>query len=113
MFVIFHENAEGEYVFERIVFWNMLNADLDEVRKVWAQTVQPIRQGVQLTPTERGTRNNLPKKSENRVAHVRPHGKDSNDVLPLPDGRDMPKQCFWLNNTYIEEQIGKNTNPNR
>ena len=25
--------------------------------------------------------------------------------MPLPDGRMMTKQCFWLNNTYIAEQI--------
>ena len=108
MFVIFHENEEGEYVFERVMFWNIPNADLDEVYKVWWRTVQTIKEGVQLIPTARGMSNNLPKQSESRVAHVRPHGKDSNDVLPLPDGRNMTKQCFWLNNTYIAEQIGEN-----
>ena len=42
---------------------------------------------------------------ENRVSHVRPHGKNSSDTLELPDGRFMTKQCFWLNNTYIRSQI--------
>lgn len=48
------------------------------------------------------------KSSESRVAHVRPHGRNSNDKLPLPDGRMMTKQCFWLNGSYIAQQVSKN-----
>lgn len=105
LFVIFQEQQPGEYVFDRIQFWNIPNTDLEEVRKVWERTVQTIRNGVRLVQTPRGICNDLPKKAENPVAHVRPHGKDGKDTLPLPDGRQMTKQCFWLNNTYIETQI--------
>lgn len=105
MFVIFQERAAGEYVFDRVMFWNIPNDDLDEVQHVWERTVRTIREGVQLIQTSRGISNNLPKQTENPVAHVRPHGKDGTDKLPLPDGRMMTKQCFWLNNTYIAEQI--------
>ena len=105
MFVIFREQTGGEYVFDRVMFWNIPNSDLDEVRRVWEQTVRTIREGVKLVPTSRGVSNNLPKQTESRVAHVRPHGRDASDKLPLPDGRVMTKQCFWLNNTYIAEQI--------
>lgn len=108
--MIFREQTGGEYVFERIMFWNIPNADLDEVRRVWEQTVHTIREGVTLVPTSRGVSNNLPKQTENRVAHVRPHGKDASDKLPLPDGRMMTRQCFWLNNTYIAEQINRARN---
>lgn len=107
MFVIFQQRADGQYVFDRVMFWNIPNEDLEQVRLVWERTVQIIREGVQLIPTARGISNNLPKKSENPVAHVRPHGIDASDKLPLPDGRMMTKQCFWLNNTYIAEQIRK------
>lgn len=107
MFVIFQEREDGEYVFDRIMFWNMPPDDLDEVGKVWERTVQTIRDGVELVPTPNGVRNNLPKQTESRVAHVRPHAKDASDTLPLPDGRMMTKQCFWLNNTYIRQQIEK------
>ena len=105
LFVIFQENEAGELVFDRVKFWNIPNDDLEEVRTVWERTVQTIRDGVVLEETSRGVSNNLPKQSENRVSHVRPHGRDGEDKLPLPDGRMMTKQCFWLNNTYIEEQI--------
>ncbi len=105
MFVIFQERNEGEYVFDRVMFWNIPNADLDEVRLVWERTVQTLKDGVQLISTPNGVSNNLPKMTESRVAHVRPHGRDGSDKLPLPDGRMMTKQCFWLNNSYIAEQI--------
>lgn len=105
MFVIFHEQPNGEYIFERVLFWNIPNEDLDEVGRVWKRTVQTIRRGVKLVQTPKGICNDLPKKKESPVAHVRPHGRDGADKLPLPDGRMMVKQCFWLNNTYIEKQI--------
>lgn len=105
LFIIFQENDEGELVFERVKLWNIPNRDLEEVRSVWERTVQTIREGVVLEQTSRGVTNNLPKQSESAVAHVRPHGRDGNDRLQLPDGRMMTKQCFWLNNAYIAEQI--------
>ncbi len=105
LFIIFKEREDGQYVFERIKFWNIPAEDLEEVKNVWERTVNTIRQGVELIETPRGIRNNLPKQTESRVAHVRPHGKDAADKLPLPDGRMMAKQCFWLNSTYIVEQI--------
>ena len=105
LFVIFQENDSGQLVFDRIKFWNIPNEDLEEVRIVWKRTVSAIREGVKLVPTSAGISNNLPKSSESRVSHVRPHGRNAADKLPLPDGRMMTKQCFWLNNTYIAEQI--------
>lgn len=94
------------FKFKGIKFWNMPLDDLEEVQRVWERTVSIIRNGVVLTPTDHGVANNLPKQSESYVAHVRPHGKNAADKLPLPDGRMMTKQCFWLNSSYIEKQIG-------
>lgn len=93
------------FKFKGIKFWNMPAADIEEVHRVWERTVATIKVGVILEKTPQGVKNNLPKASESRVAHVRPHGKDSQDVLPLPDGRMMTKQCFWLNGSYIAEQV--------
>lgn len=103
--MIYQENEQGEFVFDRVKFWNMPSADLEEVRRVWLRTIRTIRDGVQLYKTAHGTGNNLPKSTESPIAHVRPHGRDSSDQAPLPDGRMMTKQCFWLNNSYIKKQI--------
>lgn len=105
MFVIFRENDHGEYVFERVKFWNIPARDLQEVQRVWERTVKIIKAGVKLKSDGKVTHNNLPKAKESRVAHVRPHAQNARDTYPLPDGREMPKQCFWLNNSYIAEQI--------
>lgn len=105
MFVIFQERADGQYVFDRVMFWNIPNDDLEEVGRVWERTVQTIRRGVSLVQTPYGISNDLPKQTESPVAHVRPHGRNVADTLPLPDGRMMTKQCFWLNNNYIAKQI--------
>lgn len=106
LFVIFQERADGKYVFDRVQFWNIPNDGLEEVGRVWERTVHIIRRGVQLVQTPQGVCNDLPKRTESSVAHVRPHGRRASDMLPLPDGRRMTKQCFWLNNTYIAQQIG-------
>lgn len=105
LFVIYQENNQRELVFDRAKFWNIPSTDLEEVGRVWARTVQTIREGVRLYPTARGMGNNLPKSTESSVAHVRPHGRDGSDQAPLPDGRMMTKQCFWLNNSYLKRQI--------
>lgn len=105
LFVIFEQNTKGEYVFSRVKFWNIPADDLEEVRKVWERTVETIRNGVKLSFDGYATRNNLPKPSESRVAHVRPHGRNADDTYPLPDGREMTKQCFWFNNSYVKQII--------
>lgn len=107
MFVIFQENTNGEYIFSRVKFWNIPADDLEEVHRVWERTVQVIKDGVVLTFDGKVTHNNFPKQSESPVAHVRPHARDLNDTYPLPDGREMPKQCFWLNRTYIKKIVNK------
>ncbi len=105
LFVIFRENKQGQYEFEKAMFWNIPAEDLKEVQRVWERTVKIIKEGVRLSFDGRVMHNNLPKQSESSVAHVRPHAKDAEDTYPLPDGRLMPKQCFWLNRTYIENVI--------
>lgn len=107
LFVIFKERNDGEYVFERVKFWNIPYQDLEEVHRVWEKTVNVIKEGVVLEFDGRITHNNLPKAAESYVAHIRPHAKDSSDTYPLPDGREMPKQSFWFNNSYLESIIGQ------
>ena len=96
---------------EKTLFWNMPAADLHEAEKVWQRTVDLIRDNkVVLTPEVRKgktiIRNNLPSMAENEVAHVRPHGRDASDTVPLPDGRTITRPCFWLGNKYIKRIIG-------
>lgn len=56
LFVIFQENDKGEYLFERVKFWNIPITDLDEVQRVWERTVKTIREGVNLEVTTNGVK---------------------------------------------------------
>ncbi|MCR5701823.1 MAG: restriction endonuclease [Lachnospiraceae bacterium] len=87
-------------------FWNIPYADLEnEVKKVWNKTKQVIIDGLQIEQRNGKNYNNFPNASENPVCHVRPHAKNAQDTYELPDGRQYPKQCFWLNNHYILSQL--------
>lgn len=102
-------------------FWGMPATDIDgPLRQCWEQTRDIIKSGVELVVKRQANgkvyvSNNFPKASENPVCHVRPHatqsayvledgveiGNPNRDALPLPDGRKMTKQSFWLNSNYV------------
>ena len=120
LFVVFKKRWT-EYVLLGAKFWNMPTADLDgDVKEGWEKVKNSIKQGVRFTIKPNGTvSNNLPGKTNNRVIHVRPHAKKAaynlgdgfvrgnveQDANPLPDGRWMTTQSFWINNDYIMEQL--------
>jgi len=97
LFVVFDIKDDGTY-FRDAVFWSMPRSDFKEAESVWRLTTERIREG---------RMNELPKISESHVAHVRPHGKDSSDTIEAPDGNRYVKRCFWLNASYIGEQLNK------
>ena len=118
LFVIF-KNDGKYYRLKNVQLWNMSNYDLETyVQECWNRTRKVINEGIKFVHSSRGIMNNLPKKTENPVMHVRPHaqrsafklydgtniGKES-DMDELPDGQWMTKQCFWLNNDYIFNQL--------
>lgn len=105
MFIIFKFDKNNELYLDNIKFWNMPVKDIEEVHKVWAETVKVIKEGIKITTRNGRDFNNLPGQSFNRVSHVRPHGQNKSDTYELPDGRELTKQCFWLNNKYVLEQI--------
>lgn len=123
LFVVF-KRINGVYYLKGCQLWNMPYKDLNyTVRQGWEKIRDTISSGVvfDLKPVKSGKRigkfnieNNLPKKSDNPIIHIRPHAqkayykfgdyeegnpKDGNE---LPDGRWMTTQCFWLNNTYVK-----------
>ena len=105
MFIIFKFNKDNQLYLSDVKFWNMPISDIEEVRKVWNETVRVIREGIVIKNINGRDFNNLPGQSFNRVSHVRPHGQNKEDCYELPDGRKLTKQCFWLNNKYILEQV--------
>lgn len=105
MFIIFRFDKKGELYLSNIKFWNMPVSDIEEVHKVWAETVKVIKEGIIITNKGNRSFNNLPGQTFNQVSHIRPHAQNKADTYELPDGRKLTKQCFWLNNKYVLSQI--------
>ncbi|RRC94057.1 restriction endonuclease [Erysipelotrichaceae bacterium OH741_COT-311] len=107
LFVVYKFNKDDVLELMGAQFWNIPYADLEgDVKKVWQKTKEVIQNGLIITIDKHGkSHNNLPKQSENKVSHVRPHGQNAADTYMLPDGRYYTKQCFWLKNKYIYSQI--------
>ena len=102
LFIVYQENENEEFELNHAQFWNMPFDDLEkEVKEVWENTKKVLLN----LPSEIHDGNHyisiFPTQAQNRISHVRPHAKNSKDTYTLPDGREYPKQCFWLNNSYI------------
>lgn len=106
LFVVYKFDSNNILHLKGCQLWNIPYEDLNiEVQKVWKKTKQVLVEGLQVVRVNGRNRNDFPNSSENPVCHVRPHAQNSNDTYELPDGRKYPKQCFWLNNSYILKQI--------
>lgn len=105
-FIVFKFDENNILRLKGCQFWNIPYDDLEtDVKNVWEKTVSVLKDGLKVEIVNGKRRNNFPKASENRVSHVRPHAINADDTYELPDGRQYPKQCFWLNNTYIYSQL--------
>lgn len=122
-FVVYREDRAGILRLEGCCFWNVPMKDLEgDIRIVWQETHDIIANGQLVLDIDMkgNVTNNLPKKQGHPVSHVRPHGRNRNDTAPLPEGTMLTvhgntdawpdttcytKQCFWLNNDYIRQQL--------
>lgn len=111
MFFLFKKD-KNDYVFQGIKLWNMPQSIVDkDIKEVWSKTNEVIKSGNIVNHIDkRGRRiTNFPKISDNKISHVRPHAQNSDDTLKLPvkdnltGATNYTKQCFWLNNKYLEE----------
>lgn len=106
LFVVYQYDRDDVLRLKGCQFWNMPYEDLEhDVKSVWEKTKQVLIDGLDIQIINGKRHTNFPKASENRVSHVRPHAINAQDTYELPDGRQFPKQCFWLNNTYIYDQL--------
>lgn len=46
-----------------------------------------------------------PSQRSTEVLHVRPHGRDSRDVVPLPNGEMHVRSSLWLNQRFVQDLI--------
>lgn len=109
---VFFQFQNAELVLRKVKFWNMPYADILEAEKVWEQTKSIVQKGKIVREVKNGIRyTNFPNKTFNPVSHVRPHATNAADTYPLPTkdkltkAKEYTKHCFWLNNTYVRDEI--------
>lgn len=111
LFVIFKTNdsknlKNKNYYLYDCQLWNIPGEDLNKYGKeMWLKLKSVINNGIKVEVRNNRQFNNLPKKSENIMCHIRPKGTDSSCKYPLPNGEKFTKQCYWLNNSYILSQL--------
>ncbi|MFY7938565.1 MAG: Sau3AI family type II restriction endonuclease [Flavobacterium sp.] len=116
LFVFFQFENE-KLVLKKVKFWNMPYLDLIEVEKVWLKTKQIVSKGEivkEIKTNKKGKEirfTNFPSKKFSSISHVRPHATNALDTFELPKKDKLTKQneytkhCFWLNNTYVKNEI--------
>lgn len=108
LFVIYRETnrmltlpdgkVEPEYELDKVAFWTMPQADLNVAKEYWGN----IRECVvndQISPEYFWSI------KDKRHFHVRPKGKDSNDLVDTPNGTRAKKYCYWFNAQYVKNII--------
>lgn len=107
-FIVYQFDNKGILYLKGCQFWNIPYDDLEgNVKDVWNETKKVLQEGLKVMHINGNYVNNFPKAADNPIAHVRPHARNAQDTDLLPDGRKYPKQCFWLNNTYIKSQLNE------
>ena len=97
LFMIYQYLDDNTLIFKKAMFWNVPEKDLNtEIKRVWEDTVEKIKNNEY---------DDLPKISESPILHVRPHARNARDTYPTLDGKQAIKKCFWLNTSYIKQQI--------
>ncbi len=100
-FVIYQLDRAGTPTLSRTKFWTMPIEDVDSHgRRCFERTVELILDD---------KAEELPGSGENKVCHVRPHGRNKSDTLPTPSGRQVVRKSFWLNQRYLAERLAEDS----
>ena len=103
------EKDLDQMFFGKSIIWRPSKSDLLEIQKEWELVNKTINEGVVLTKKITKNRkgyvleNNLPNESKTNYIHMRPHGRDSDDIDKSITDIQITKQCFWLNKKLIQK----------
>lgn len=114
---VFFQFQNDKLILRKVKFWNMPYLDLIEVEKVWTKTKLIVSKGAivkEIKTNKNGKEirfTNFPSKKFSSISHVRPHASNALDTYELPkkdkitNQNEYTKHCFWLNNTYVKNEI--------
>lgn len=93
LFVVFQKREDGSSsVFKVAFFWNMPSKDLEMAAEFWEHTKQRIVED---------DFSHFIKASDKLICHVRPHGRNAQDLVETATGRMEKKYSYWLNRDYV------------
>lgn len=92
-----------DYVVGRAFFWRPSSVELAGIEAEWRMYQRQVREGAcRVVMDIKGRRaSGLPKASETRYIHMRPHGRDGDDTDADNFGNRIVRQSFWLNQSFI------------
>jgi len=97
LFVVYQLDNQGTPRLVRTQFWTPPAHDVDcYARECFETTVELIKED---------KADYLPGSRDNEMCHVRPHGRDSRDLLPTPSGGLAVRKSFWLNQAYLAREL--------
>jgi DNA mismatch repair protein MutH len=86
----------GEARLRSIVMWS---AEPDTIATM-EREYEMFRRAFRETPPS-----DWPSQRSTEVLHVRPHGRDGSDVVPLPNGEMHVRSSLWLNQRFVQDVI--------
>lgn len=112
-FFVFYQFQDEVLYLKKAKFWNMSQSDIEEAKEVWDLMKERVSNGMIIRSVDKNGRRytHFPKKSENRISHVRPHAQNAADAYRLPVAdkltgvEEYTKHCFWLNAGYVKDEI--------
>lgn len=103
MFVVFKEQSanSGNYVLEDAFFWTMPQKDLKVAEEYWNHIKKHVIEN-------KISEEYWWKAKDKKKFHVRPKGKNSNDLAVTANGSFAKKFCYWFNNDYVKQIVNRN-----
>ena len=103
LFVVFKEQTRNsnDYTLEKVFFWTMPPEDLRMANLYWENIRNNVMNNV-FDPKDYWAA------SLHQYFHVRPKGRNSNDLTENPNGGLCKKYCYWFNSEYVSKIILEN-----
>lgn len=90
-----------DVILEDSFFWNMPQKDVKIAEQLWRDTKEKIKEG---------NYGDFWRLGDHHLFHIRPHGKNANDVVETPQRTFEIKRCFWFNAEYVLDIVNQHRN---
>lgn len=103
LFVTFKEQTAkaANYVLDKVFFWTMPPDDLRFAELYWSNIRTNVLNNA-INPV------NFWNAKLHQNFHVRPKGRNCDDLADNPNGGKCKKYCYWFNNDYITRIVNEN-----